>query len=121
MVDGFSMLQRFIAEVRVQGFRISFAGLSDVARMLEGQSPLGSERGAARHGAEVVAKSLSGESGALRPFVCDGRGSYPAGAVVAWQAEGLDLPGNLESLRVIPRANATKAFARFIERQGGSS
>ncbi len=121
MVDGFNMLQRFVAEVRVQGFRISFAGLSDVARMLDGQSPLGSERGSARHGAEVVAKQLTGSSVALRPFVCDARGSYPAGALITWQAEGLDLPGNLESMRVIPRANATKAFARFVERQGGSS
>jgi hypothetical protein len=65
-----------------------------------------------------VKKHLGGEASALRPFVCDERGSYPAGTLVTWQAEGLDLPGNLESLRVIPRANVRKAFARFVERQG---
>ena len=52
MTEPFSMLQRFVAEVRVQGFRISFAGLSDIGRMLEGQAALASESGAERDGAE---------------------------------------------------------------------
>jgi len=68
----------------------------------------------------MAEQHLSGEAGALRPFVCDERGGYPPGALIAWQAEGLDLPGDLESLRVIPRANVRKAFARFVERQGKS-
>ena len=119
MADSFNMLQRFVAELRVQGFRISFAGLSDIGRMLEGQEPLGSESGAARDGADLVAKHLAGEASALRPFVCDANGSYAAETLIAWQAEGVDVPGDIESLRVIPRANACKAFARFVERQGG--
>ena len=118
MVQAFNMLQRFVAEVRVQGFRISYAGLSDIGRMLEGQDPLGSESGAARDGADLAAKQLSGEAYALLPFVCDADGSYPDGAILTWQAEGLDVPGDIEMLRVIPRANACKAFARFVERQG---
>ena len=121
MAKAFTMLQRFMAEVRVQGFRISFSGLSDVARMLEGQEPLGSDSGAARHGQKVVEQQLGGEANALRPFVCDERGGYPAGAIVAWQAEGLEVPGNLESLRIIPRPNVRKAFLRFVERQGDNA
>lgn len=120
MADGFNMLQRFVAEVRVQGFRISFGGLSDIGRMLEGQEPLGSESSATRDGVELVEKQLGGEASALRPFVCDANGGYPDSAFAIWQAEGLDLPGNLMELRVIPRANARKAFARFVERQEDS-